>query len=99
LVPRHRRLPWIPSEQQWEAFLKITLAQQPLRNQLMVFVAYDGALRRSELLSLQLSDVDFPHQKITIRAEVAKNRSGRSVFQGDATSELLTQYVRCHLQR
>jgi integrase/recombinase XerD len=61
----------------------------------MVFMAYDGALRRSELLSLKLSDIDFPHQKITIRSEVAKYRSGRVVFYGDATSDLLAAYVSC----
>lgn len=93
LVPRYERPPWIPSDEQWLTFLECTLRDQPLRNQLMVFMAYDGALRRSELLSLKLSDIDFPHQKITIRPEVAKYSSGRVVFYGDATSDLLAAYV------
>lgn len=95
LVPRYLRPPWIPNDEQWRAFLECTLREQRLRNQLMVFMAYDGALRRSELLSLRLSDIDFPHQKITIRTEVAKYRSGRVVFYGDVTSDLLSAYVRC----
>lgn len=95
LVPRYQRTPWIPGDEQWQAFLECALREQPLRNQLMVFMAYDGALRRSELLSLRLSDIDFPHQKITIRPEVAKYRSGRVVFYGDSTSDLLAAYVRC----
>ena len=95
LVPRYQRPPWIPNDAQWQAFLENTLREQRLRNQLMVFMAYDGAMRRSELLSLRLSDIDFPHQKITIRAEVAKYRSGRVVFYGDVTSDLLSAYVRC----
>jgi len=94
LVPRHQRPPWIPSDKQWEVFLEFALRDRLLRNQLMVFMAYDGALRRSELLSLRLSDIDFPHQKITIRAEAAKYRSGRIVFYGDTTSDLLSAYVR-----
>ena len=95
LVPRYQRAPWIPGDDQWQAFLECTVREQPLRNQLMVFMAYDGALRRSELLSLKLSDIDFPHQKITIRPEVAKYRSGRVVFYGDATSNLLAAYISC----
>jgi integrase len=95
LVPRYQRPPWIPSDEQWLVFLECALRDQPLRNQVMVFMAYDGALRRSELLSLKLSDIDFPHQKITIRPEVAKYSSGRVVFYGDATSDLLAAYVRC----
>ncbi len=73
--------------------LEIVLREEPLRNQLMVFMSYDGALRRGELLSLTLSDIDFSHRKITIRPEIAKNGSGRIVFYGDATSDLLCRYV------
>jgi integrase/recombinase XerD len=93
LVPRFETPPWIPSDEQWGAFLKVMLRQESLRNQLMIFMAYDGALRRSELLSLKLSDIDFPHQTVRIRAETAKYRSGRVVFYGDATSDLLGDYV------
>jgi site-specific recombinase XerD len=95
LVPRYQRPPWIPNGEQWQAFLEYTVREEPLRNQIMVFIAYDGALRRSELLSLMISDIDFPHQKITIRPEVAKYRSSRVVFYSDATSDLLSAYVRC----
>ena len=93
LLPRYDQPPWIPSQQQWDHFLNLVLCHEPLRNQLMVFMAYDGALRRGELLSLTLSDIDFPHQKISIRPEIAKNRLGRVVFYGDTTSDLLSSYV------
>ncbi|MBA3712359.1 MAG: site-specific integrase [Pyrinomonadaceae bacterium] len=93
LLPRYEQPPWIPSDEQWDHFLNAVLREESLRNQVMVFICYDGALRRSELLSLTLSDIDFPHQKITIRPEVAKNKSGRTVFYGDATSELLCSYI------
>ncbi len=93
LLRRFEKPPWIPSEEQWNIFLEIVLREEPLRNQLMVFMSYDGALRRGELLSLTLSDIDFSHRKITIRPEIAKNGSGRIVFYGDATSDLLCRYV------
>ena len=41
LVPRYQRPPWIPNDAQWQAFLENTLREQRLRNQLMVFMAYD----------------------------------------------------------
>jgi integrase/recombinase XerD len=88
LVPRYQRTPWIPGDEQWRAFLECTLREQSLRNQLMVFMAYDGGLRRSELLSLKLSDIDFPHQKITIRT------SSRFCFALDAAQGRLQQIRR-----
>lgn len=98
LLHRFEQPPWIPSDEQWNRFLEVVLREEPLRNQLMVFMRYDGALRGSELFSLALSDIDFPHQKITIRPEIAKNGSGRVVFYGDRTSEMLCFYVP-HRQR
>jgi integrase/recombinase XerD len=94
LVPRFEKQPWIPTDEQWGTFLEVMLQEESLRNQLMTFMAYDGALRRSELLSLKLSDIDFPHQAVRIRPETVKYRSGRIIFYGDATSDLLVHYVR-----
>lgn len=71
LVRSYQRLPWIPSDQEWKRFLGEVPAES-LRYQLMIFLAYDGALRRSELLSLSVADIDFSHQKIAIRSEIAK---------------------------
>jgi integrase/recombinase XerD len=99
LVPRFEKQPWIPTDEQWCAFLEVMLQEGSLRNQLMTFMAYDGALRRSELLSLKLSDIDFPHQAVRIRPETAKYRSGRVIFYGNATSDLLVHYVRQRPQR
>jgi integrase/recombinase XerD len=93
LVRSYQRLPWIPSDQEWERFLREVLAAS-LRNQLMISLAYDGALRRSELLSLSLADIDFPQQKITIRPEIAKCGTRRIVFYADATSDLLSAYIK-----
>lgn len=94
LLPRHERQPWIPGDDEWDTFLNIVVTEEPLRNQLMVFLAYEGALRRSELLTLQLSDIDWPQMRITIRSEVAKNNRGRLIFYGETTEALLVAYVR-----
>ncbi len=92
LLPHHQRLPWIPSDHQWQDLLH-ALKAEPLRNQLMFLLAYDGALRREELVRLDISDFDFAYQQITIRAEHAKNGRERVVGYGKVTSQLLTAYL------
>lgn len=93
LIRRFEKQPWIPGDEEWEGFLNVLVREEFLRNQVMAFVSYDGALRRSELVSLELSDIDFSHQKITIRSDTTKNGVGRIVFYSDATSDLLCLYV------
>ena len=48
LVPRFQTLPWIPSDEQWRAFL-IVVKQAPLRTRCMAALAYDAGLRREEV--------------------------------------------------
>lgn len=93
LIPRRERPPWLPTDAEWRAFLDALTAAEPLRNQLLAYLAYDGALRRGELLALRLADVDFPPQLVRVRPETAKNGAGRVVCYGDATSALLVAYV------
>ena len=57
LVPRFQTLPWIPSDEQWRAFLSV-VKQAPLRTRCMAALAYDAGLRREELCSLHSSDLD-----------------------------------------
>ena len=78
-ILRHqRRLPWIPNEEQWRVLLAAARAE-PLRNRLMLALAYDCALRREELCSIDTADIDPAHGTITIRAETTKTGSGRCV--------------------
>ena len=44
LVRQVQQAPWIPNEWDWQRVLTAT-AVEPLRNRLMVALAYDGALR------------------------------------------------------
>ncbi|MFG1678530.1 hypothetical protein ACGFNP_00045 [Nonomuraea sp. NPDC049269] len=57
LVRRIEQAPWITSEAAWRSIL-IAATAQPLRNRLMVALAYDGALRREELIQLELGDFE-----------------------------------------
>lgn len=87
-----RRQPWIPSDQQFKALLG-ALKQESRRNQAMFLLLYDGALRREELVLLELSDIDWPHREIQLRPEICKNGSGRLVLFTKATSFKLRSYL------
>ncbi|QVQ38659.1 site-specific integrase (plasmid) [Pseudochrobactrum algeriensis] len=93
LVPVHRTLPWVPSQDQWTTILKAARTE-PIRNRLMLAFAYDCALRREELCALETSDLDPAQRLITIRAETTKTKTGRIVPYSSVTGELLAVYLR-----
>ncbi|MFF0284445.1 tyrosine-type recombinase/integrase [Rhodococcus aetherivorans] len=92
LVPRLTKLPWIPTEGQWAAILTVAAAE-PVRNRVMLALAYDSALRREELCALRTDDLDPAHRALRIRAETTKNRLERVVPYSAATGVLLSDYL------
>jgi len=92
LVPRFKRLPWIPSDAEWRSFLDVAKAE-PIRNRCMIAIAYDAALRREELCSLETSDLDPAHRLLRIRAETSKSRQDRSVPYSESAGVLLQAYL------
>lgn len=100
LIPRYRKLPWLPTEEQWRAILEIAKAE-PLRNRLMLAMAYDAGLRREELCALSTSDIDPAHRMIRVRAETTKNMTERMVPYSEDTGMLYAAYLqeRRHLSR
>jgi len=92
LVPRLVKLQWIPTEQQWVDVLGV-FAGEPIRNRVMLALAYDAALRREELCSLRSDDVDPSRRTLRIRAETTKNRLERVVPYSATTGELLAGYL------
>jgi site-specific recombinase XerD len=92
LVPRFQTMPWIPSDEQWRAFLAV-VKQAPLRTRCMAALAYDAGLRREELCSLQSSDLDPAHRLVRVRAEIAKGSRERVVPYSETSGELLRAYL------
>lgn len=93
LIPRHHKLPWIPSDEQWRAVLAATRSE-PRRNRLMLALAYDAALRREELCALAVGDLDPAHRLLRLRAETTKGRvRERVVPYSAATGELYAAYL------
>lgn len=92
LLPHYQKLPWIPSDEEWQNLLQ-SLIEEPLRNQVMLLLAYEGALRREELVTVEINDFDFAYRQIRIRAEHAKNGRERVVGYGKLTSRFLEAYL------
>ena len=93
LIRRHRRLPWIPTEEQWLALLQV-MQQTSTRTRLMFAMSYDAALRQQELVTLDTTDIDPAHRLIRIRAEHAKNRCERVVPYTASTGQLYSSTFR-----
>ncbi len=93
LLPHFQRLPWIPGDDQWQALLA-ALRDEPLRNRTMFVLAYDGALRRGELVTLALDDLDHAQRRLILRAEHTKHGIARVVTFSDLTATLLAAYLR-----
>ncbi|ONI88150.1 hypothetical protein ALI22I_19630 [Saccharothrix sp. ALI-22-I] len=93
LVRRVEKAPWIPNEHAWDRILRACEAE-PVRNRLMVTFAYDGALRREELVSLEPGDLEPAWSLIHLRAETTKSRRAREVSFGATSAQLLVAYLR-----
>lgn len=92
LLPRFTKLPWIPTDEQWESILAV-VRDEPIRNRVMLALAYDAGLRREELCSLRTDDIDPAHRTIHVRAETTKTRQGRVVPYSATTGALLHAYL------
>jgi len=92
LIPSPRQIPRIPSDTQWER-LVTALKTRSLRDKLMFALAYDGALRRNEVVTLRVDDMDFSARQTIIRPERSKNGLQRTIVYSAASGSLLALYL------
>jgi|SRR5579859_3223449 len=92
-VPMPRLEPWVPDDDTWERILRHFLAYESLRNQVLLLVCYDGALRRQECLRLRIDDIDKESLTIKVRAETTKTRRERLVVLSSITYQKLHLYI------
>jgi len=59
----------------------------------MIALAYDGALRREELVQLEVGDFEPAYSLIRLRAVTPKSKRSREVSYGAATAQLFMQYL------
>lgn len=93
LIPTYRRLPWIPTDDEWRAVLEAARGESP-RNRVMLALAYDAGLRREELCAMGTADVDPARRLLRVRAETTKSRRERVVPYCEASGELYAAYLR-----
>jgi site-specific recombinase XerD len=92
-VSKQQRLPWVPDDTIWERFVRHVLLHEDMRTQAMVLLAYEGALRREELMLLRVDDIDWARGIITIRPETTKNGRMRHVPISGAVLHLVRRYI------
>ena len=92
LVPRIHKLPWIPTEAQWQTILQAAYKER-IRNRMMLALAYDAGLRREELCLLRTDDIDPAHRTVRIRAETTKGKRERIVVYSATTGLLFHTYL------
>lgn len=81
------RLPTILSLDEVESMLN---SLENLKHKTMLAIIYSGGLRRSELLNMQIKDVDSQRMLITVKE--AKGKKDRIVPLSETTLELLRKY-------
>ena len=91
-TPR-KRLPWIPSDEVWERFVQHVLLHEDARTRAMILLAYDTAMRREELMSLRVDDIDWARGLVTIRAEITKGGRMRHVPVSACILHLVRDYI------
>ncbi len=87
------RLPWIPSDEQWERLVRHVSMHEPLRDLCLILLAYDGALRRQEVVQLRLDDIAWGAGLIVIRPALSKTGLRRTVTFSAATATALARYL------
>lgn len=92
LIPRLIKLPEIPTDEEWERVLRVA-ASAPMRDRLMLALAYYGALRRAELIALRVEDLDFAHRLVRLRAETTKGKRTRIVCYSPDIAPGLAQHL------
>jgi len=95
-VGKEQLLPWLPSDEVWERFVCHVLLQEDARTQAMILLAYAAALRREELMSLRVDDIDWAQGIVTIRPEMTKNGRMRHVPVEASVLHLVRSYIEGH---
>lgn len=92
-VRRYKRLPWVPSDEVWACFVQHVILNEDARIKAMILLAYDAALRREELMSLRVDDIDWARGLVTIRPEITKGGRMRHVPVSACILHLVRDYL------
>ena len=90
------RLPWIAPPAVWERIVLHIVTRETARNRALLLVAYDGALRREELVRLRAADYDRHRAVLRVRAETSKSGRERWVPLSPVGQRALDHYLDRH---
>jgi integrase/recombinase XerD len=90
------RLPWIAPPALWERIVLHIVTHETARNRALLLVAYDGALRREELVGLRADDYDRHRAVLRVRAETSKSGRERWVPLSPLGQRALDHYLDRH---
>jgi len=90
------RLPWIAPPAVWERIILHVVTRETARNRALLLVAYDGALRREELVRLRADDYDRHQAVLRVRAETSKSGRERWVPLSPIGQRALDHYLDRH---
>jgi site-specific recombinase XerD len=97
IAPPSVKAPKVPVFTQGElaALLRVTSGKDAMsrRNAAIIWVLYQTSIRASELLSLDLGDVDLTTHVITLRAETTKTGEERPVLLGDKSFAAVIRWL------
>ena len=96
LVRRRARLPWIAPPALWEQIVLHIIAHETARNQALLLVTYDGALRREEVVGLHTDDYDRQQAVLLIRAQTSNSGRDRWVPLSPFGQRALDHYLERH---
>jgi len=91
LIPVERKSVWIPNDEQWKVILDC-LRGESLRNNLMIALTYECALRKNEVCTLRVHDIIG--DTITLPAERTKTNCEGKVKFSARTRKLLDLYLK-----
>ena len=92
-ITKRGRLPWVAPADVWQRIVLHVVIRETARNRAMILVAYDGALRREELVSLRLDDYDRHRALLKVRAETSKSGRDRWVPLSPIGQRVLDHYL------
>jgi integrase len=73
--------------------LTYVLTTLSTRDQTIVLLAHDGALRREEIVLLRVDDIDWRTHTMTIRADISKNKMPGTIVLSHPTWSCLKEYL------
>jgi integrase/recombinase XerD len=92
-IGKKERLAWIPPDAVWEDLVRHIMLHEDPRTQAMILLAYDAALRREELVSLRVDDIDWALEVVKVRAETTKGGRERYVPVSAGVLYLVRSYI------